>query len=385
MRNRKNIKKEYLDRFPELLGDEYSFLDDFNLEMLVLNGSVAYGTNHDDSDLDLIGVYFPSLDYLFDDKVKMYTYVAKENGKNVDVALYSIFHYIQMALSSNPNIIGSLYSEPDDYLYLSDVGQKILDCREMFLSKKIVQSFSGYSRGQIQRIRNHYSENLNKASQSAYLVDILNNSLQTISDKYELDSNAISFKVKTNSGHDVKINGLDVTIDDVKISNNKSFIEIDGENIPLEGAKILVSMNYEDIDFRPFALLSVELKHIHNNHLKSLGQTNTKTSNKAMGKHIAHLYRLMIMCKAGLIDGNIKTRLPQKDIDTISRIRNQYEKHTEDYLNGEFSTMFNNLVSEIRGLSITSLLKDEPDYDEARKLLKELTLSNFENRKEELK
>ena len=43
---------------------------------------------------------------------------------------------------------------PDNYLYLNDIGQMLLDNKRLFLSKRAIQSFGGYADAQLRRLQN---------------------------------------------------------------------------------------------------------------------------------------------------------------------------------------------------------------------------------------
>ena len=43
---------------------------------------------------------------------------------------------------------------PDNYLYLNNIGQMLLDNKRLFLSKRAIQSFGGYADAQLRRLQN---------------------------------------------------------------------------------------------------------------------------------------------------------------------------------------------------------------------------------------
>ena len=60
----------------------------------------------------------------------------------------------KLLISCNPNTIEMLGLKPEHYLYVSPLGQMILDNKQLFLSKKALNSFSGYAMAQLNRLNN---------------------------------------------------------------------------------------------------------------------------------------------------------------------------------------------------------------------------------------
>lgn len=114
---------------------EYDFLrDDKNLgKNIILLGygsSHAYGTNNENSDIDIRGVATNS---------KRNILTGKDFEQVVDVdtdtTVYSFDKIIQLLCSCNPNTIEILGLKPEHYFYLSPVGELLVENRHLFLSK----------------------------------------------------------------------------------------------------------------------------------------------------------------------------------------------------------------------------------------------------------
>jgi predicted nucleotidyltransferase len=54
-----------------------------------------------------------------------------------------------------------LWLDPADYLHLTPAGERIIEARELFLSKRARYSFAGYAFGQLKRIKTHRAWLLN--------------------------------------------------------------------------------------------------------------------------------------------------------------------------------------------------------------------------------
>lgn len=124
-----------------------------NTIYLTLHGSHAYGTARPDSDIDVRGVCIPP--------VKQYNLGLLDNFEQaqfdepIDCVIFGITKFVKLALENNPNALEILFTESEDHIFTSDIGKKLLDIRDLFLSKKIKYTMSGYSRAQIIRIERH--------------------------------------------------------------------------------------------------------------------------------------------------------------------------------------------------------------------------------------
>lgn len=73
-----------------------------------------------------------------------------------DIALFEVKKFISMAIEANPNIMDLLFSDKESTLYVNKKGKKLLENRDIFLSKKTKYTFSGYAMSQIYRAKSHY-------------------------------------------------------------------------------------------------------------------------------------------------------------------------------------------------------------------------------------
>ena len=133
---------------------EYSFLKTDpklgdNIIMLGLGGSYAYGTNNENSDIDLRGIALNNArDILSDNKFEQIV------NNVLDVTVYSFDKIIKLLCNCNPNVIEMLGLREQDYLILTDVGRYLLDNKSLFLSQRAVNSFGGYANAQLRRLEN---------------------------------------------------------------------------------------------------------------------------------------------------------------------------------------------------------------------------------------
>lgn len=127
---------EISDIRKELKTEKYSFLKDNehlgkNVILLGLGGSHAYGTSNENSDIDVRGIAVNSKnEILTNQKFEVFT------NEETDTTIYSFNKIVSLLANSNPNTIELLGLKPEHYLYVSDIGKKLLENKKMFLSKK---------------------------------------------------------------------------------------------------------------------------------------------------------------------------------------------------------------------------------------------------------
>jgi len=145
----------------QLKSDEYDFLrKDKNLGnniiILTLGGSYAYGTNNENSDIDIRGCTLNSkMQILTNENFEQFI------DKKTDTTIYAFNKLISLLINANPNIIEMLGNKPEYYFYIHPVGKELLDNKHLFLSKKVVYSFGGYANQQLRRLENKLNRNEN--------------------------------------------------------------------------------------------------------------------------------------------------------------------------------------------------------------------------------
>lgn len=129
---------------------------------LTKHGSHAYGTNISTSDLDLRGVTIPPKPY-FLGLSKFEQHEAKSTSNLfyadnhqqapeeplTEVVIYELRKFLMLAANGNPNITEILFTDPIDHVILTSIGEQLLAARDIFLSKKMRYTFSGYATAQL--------------------------------------------------------------------------------------------------------------------------------------------------------------------------------------------------------------------------------------------
>ncbi|MEC4818657.1 MAG: nucleotidyltransferase domain-containing protein [Scytonema sp. PMC 1069.18] len=128
--------------------------------LIGLAGSHGYGLNRPDSDYDYRGVFIaPKRYYLGFDQIEQKDSGWDEPGMfpfldgNKDTVIYELRKIIQLLAGANPNILELLWLAK--YPVLTSVGQYLINHRNLFLSKKVKHTYSGYAFAQIKKMETH--------------------------------------------------------------------------------------------------------------------------------------------------------------------------------------------------------------------------------------
>ena len=126
-----------------------------NLILAGLRGSEAHGTYipPDDpnsiDDIDVMGVVIPPIKYYFGTSKWDH---CEQIDAPWDVIIDEFKKYISLLVKQNPNVIASLWLEPEDYIYIHPIGQILIDNRNLFASRDVYKQFIGYSKAQLTRM-----------------------------------------------------------------------------------------------------------------------------------------------------------------------------------------------------------------------------------------
>lgn len=116
-------------------------------------GSKLYGTSNEFSDTDLRGICIPPMNVLLD---PFMGFEVKDSGfEEEDRAIYNLGHWMKLCADANPNIIELLFIPNKFRVYSSMIWELILDNKNLFLSKKIKHTFTGYAFSQMKKMELH--------------------------------------------------------------------------------------------------------------------------------------------------------------------------------------------------------------------------------------
>jgi predicted nucleotidyltransferase len=122
-----------------------------NLIYRVLSGSRAYGLAQADSDEDTRGVCIPPKEYL----LGLESFEQHEDETH-NHTVFGLAKLVRLALEANPNIIETLYTDPRHVLFINAYGERLIAVRDIFLSKRVAERFTGYAVDQLGRMERHH-------------------------------------------------------------------------------------------------------------------------------------------------------------------------------------------------------------------------------------
>ena len=127
-----------------------------SLVLLGRRGSEAHGTfvpstdPNSIDDRDLMGICIPPAKWLLGIRQWEGVDAIKECW---DVVLYDFRKFVRLLVKQNPNVVGMLWLEMEDYFYLGDEGKMLLAWRDAFRARQpAFDSFQGYAYGQLKQM-----------------------------------------------------------------------------------------------------------------------------------------------------------------------------------------------------------------------------------------
>jgi len=142
-------------------------------------GSMVYGTSVEGSDIDLRGVAVPPAKYIlglenFEQRVQ----------EEPDRTIYGIHKWFKLAAIGNPNILELLWTPENYFVKRTDLGNQLIEWRDMFLGKHVKKPYFAYASAQLSRIKK-LNKNANTNPKRVVLVE-----------KFGFDTKAASHAVR---------------------------------------------------------------------------------------------------------------------------------------------------------------------------------------------
>lgn len=110
-------------------------------------GSVAYGLDTSESDLDRLGVFVHPTDYFFGINQPEDTITTTKP----DITLHEAAKFVRLALNANPTVTELLWL--DQYEQYTEYGRMLVDIRSYFLSDiRVRNAYFGYATQQFKRL-----------------------------------------------------------------------------------------------------------------------------------------------------------------------------------------------------------------------------------------
>lgn len=310
-----------------------------NICLIGLGGSYAYGTNIETSDLDIRGIAMNSADDI----------LTNQNFEQVldsttDTTIYSMNKMIQLLTNCNPNTIEILGLKPEHYLYMNHYGEKLLENKHLFLSKKCINTFGGYAYAQLRRLDNKSARTLEQSEHEIHILHSIENAKNSFPDKYfEFPEDAINLYI------------------DKAVSE-----ELDSE--------IFMDINLKHYPLRDYKGMWMEMHSIVKEYAKLGHRNKNAIARDKLSKHFMHLLRLYMMC-IDILEKQEVITYREKEHDLLMTIRdnNNFEYIDE---NNQPTEKAMKLVEEYQHkmdvASRNTKLPDKPDYKEIQKMQRDM-------------
>ena len=315
----------------KVAGPDYNFLRNnehlgSNIILLGLGGSYAYGTNTENSDLDVRGCAINKKEEILTNQ-KFDQFLNEET----DTTIYGFNKLITLLTSVNPNTIEMLGLKPEHYLHIHPIGQELLDNTHIFLSKVAVHSFGGYASQQLRRTSNKAVRLVGQSEREQHILNSINNAFYTFPEKY------FSFPE-----------------DSIKLYIDKSY----QENFDTE---VYMDINLKHYPLRDYKSMWSEMNNIVKDYTKIGKRNKHAIEHGKLGKHMMHLIRLYYMCFDILENEKIVT-YREKEHDLLMDIRNG--KYLDDNRQPipEFFEMVDELEKRLKYDAENTSLPEKPNY-----------------------
>ena len=318
--------------------EEYNFLwnnDKLNnnIILLTLGGSHAYGTNLDSkiSDIDVRGITLNTSKEILTMNCRDKPY----EDKITDSVIYPLGQIVNLLSNANPNVIEMLGCEDEQYFILKDEGILLRNNIEVFLSKRVIQSFGGYSISQLRRLQNALArDSYPQVEKEKHMLNSINRQLTHFQNHYT-KHNKSSFNLYTDK------------------SDKEGFEE-----------EIFVDVKLNHYPLRDFNGMMSEMTNVVRDYNK-LNNRNKKKDEPHLLKHALHLVRLLIMGAEILETKKVHTyRVKEREL--LLNIRNGKYTYEEIF---EFVDKYN---KKFDYASNNTELPEKPDWSKINELVIEI-------------
>lgn len=231
-----------------------------NICFITLGGSYSYGLNTEDSDIDVRGCALNNAE-----EILLHEDFDQVTETETDTVIYSVNKFITLLENCNPNVITMLGNKPEQYWNVTEEGKMILDNKDIFLSKRCINSFGGYANQQLRRLENALARDSYPAERrEEHIMGTINNMINYFEERYPgFSSDMIRLHIGS--------------------SMQKSI-----------GSEIYMDLNISNIPLRSFKGIISEMTCVVNEYAK-LNKRNTKKDKKHLCKHMSQLFLLYMI------------------------------------------------------------------------------------------
>ena len=317
---------------------QYSFLKTDphlgkHIILLGLAGSYSYGTNNENSDIDVRGVTLNRKS----DLIGMTSY-DQYTDENTDTVIYTFNKIIRLLLECNPNTCELLGLNEEHYLYLSPIGRELLANRRLFLSKRAIQSFGGYADQQLRRLQHALArDRMASEERERHIYNSVKNAMYEFRERYRISDYGT----------------LKIYIDEA-------------EN-PEMDTEIFLDAQFSHYPLRDYRNIWGEMNNIVKEYDK-IGKRNRKKDDNHLNKHAMHLIRLFMMAIDILEKEEIITYRKDEHELLMKIRRGEFQKEDGTYRT-EFYEILADYEKRLHEAAENTSLPDEPDYERVQEFV----------------
>lgn len=363
-----------------LKGNEYDFLRNEErlgkqIDFLCFGGSISYGLNGPNSDIDIRGVCSPlrrdvlGSPYLTNPldigkkAINMQQGVFEQYlDPNTDTCIYNINKYINLIYNCNPNTIEMLGCLPEHYAYVSNVGRLLIDNKDIFLSKRAFNTFTCYAKQQFIRLQNSLVRKSTKLDQLLQTLSVISRTYDHLEEAFpSFKRDMVEFYIV--DGRDNRINTVATNAffsNTVLDKKDKDALEERFRDVNLENAELRLNVNFQGITPNDLKGALGELNNIIANFSQHVGHRNHKKDEAHEDKHASHLRRLQITSRKIIVDHKIETHLGD-DAQECLDIKNGAWRKKDGSYKPEFFDYINDKMTELEELYKVCTLPANPD------------------------
>lgn len=316
-----SVQLIYMDFEKLIKTDEYAFLrrEERLRERVILlgvSGSYAYGTQTENSDVDLRGVTLnmPS------DLIGMTSFEQYEDRKT-DTVIFAFNKFLRMLMGNNPNILELLGL--NDYLIKTDIGSQLLAQRHLFFSRRAAVSFRNFADAQMRKLQNASARD--RVPEEIREEHILNSVRRAL--------------VNFNECHQGEDHQINLYIDDEK-------------------KEIVTDAVFRNYPLRQYNELMNTLHSVVRDYDRA--KERARKDDAHLNKHAMHLVRLYMTGTDLLNSGEIITRRPPEDLCLLRKIRNG-EYMADGTMTLEYYSIVSEYAERFKEAAENTKLPDEPD------------------------
>jgi uncharacterized protein len=170
-------------------------------------GSKAFGLSSENSDDDLRGIYLPPARLHW--SLRHMPEQLESNDSEKDEVYWELEKFLRLALKANPTVLETLWTPI--VLYTNEITEELLTIRNVFLSKHVYKTYSGYVLSQFRRMSNAYQKKgTYKPKHAMHLIRLLYSGIEA------LETGEIRIDMNEYREELLSIRAGNLSLDDVK-------------------------------------------------------------------------------------------------------------------------------------------------------------------------